>query len=345
MTLFSGLVIGLFPVWLIKLITVLLILMTTISNHELLITTPALPLFPSTVFYVNRWWVNTKALSWVQPRTLVLVQPYIILLRPESNQIWIEQHTSPGSQISLPNFNRIIPSYFNWAKIITFQFYAAVTFADPGLLNPALLHFCKVKPWTINGFSLCCGATIKHFFPLNIIIKCVKNLFCALLACEEGFLSTSNYVGTQHQMSLSASEDHCFMLMLQWVFATYHDNALMDSTSSELWEQRGSRCVRVCVHVCVREQLCESLCVSVWWSLMRSKWSTCNVAWRCEYVVNAAMIQMWTQKQNIITSGVHARKTFSFPFLNLQNGMAFALTLITCFVFFACYNWDCEQCF
>lgn len=25
-------------------------------------------------------------------------------------------------------------------------------------------------------------------------------------------------------MSLSASQDHSFILMLQWVFATYHDN-------------------------------------------------------------------------------------------------------------------------
>lgn len=44
------------------------------------------------------------------------------------------------------------------------------------------------------------------------------------------------------------------------------------------------------------------------------------------------MIQMCARKQNIITSDEHASKTFSFPFLNLQNGMAFALTLITCFV-------------
>uniref|UniRef100_A0A3B4WQA7 Uncharacterized protein n=1 Tax=Seriola lalandi dorsalis TaxID=1841481 RepID=A0A3B4WQA7_SERLL len=51
-----------------------------------------------------------------------------------------------------------------------------------------------------------------HIFPpLNVIIKCVKNLFCALLAFEEGFLSTSNYVGMRHQMSLSASQDHRFI--------------------------------------------------------------------------------------------------------------------------------------
>uniref|UniRef100_A0A3B4TA12 Uncharacterized protein n=1 Tax=Seriola dumerili TaxID=41447 RepID=A0A3B4TA12_SERDU len=49
------------------------------------------------------------------------------------------------------------------------------------------------------------------FPPLNVIIKCVKNLFCALLAFEEGFLSTSNYVGTRHQKSLSASQDHRFI--------------------------------------------------------------------------------------------------------------------------------------
>uniref|UniRef100_A0A3B4YC47 Uncharacterized protein n=1 Tax=Seriola lalandi dorsalis TaxID=1841481 RepID=A0A3B4YC47_SERLL len=39
------------------------------------------------------------------------------------------------------------------------------------------------------------------FPPLNVIIKCVKNLFCALLAFEEGFLSTSNYVGMRHQIN------------------------------------------------------------------------------------------------------------------------------------------------
>lgn len=166
---------------------------------------------------------------------------------------------SPHSQISLVNFIRIIPSYFNLAKIITLQFYAAVTFADLGPLNPALLHFCKVKPWTINGFSLCWGATVKHFFsPLNVIIKCVKNLFCALLACEEGFLSTSNYVGTHRQMSLSALQDHGFILMPQWVFPTYHDNTLMDSTSSELWGCRSSRFVCVCARVSSSVNLCVS---------------------------------------------------------------------------------------
>jgi len=141
--------------------------------------------------------------------------PYNWIPNPEYNWLWMEMYIYPGSLISVPNFKRIVLSQFNWTKIIAFPFNAALTFADLCPLNPALLHYCKVKPWTINDFSLYRGATIKHFFSLNVIIKCVKNLSGALLACKEGFLSTSNYVGTHLQMSQRASQNHSLILMLQ----------------------------------------------------------------------------------------------------------------------------------
>lgn len=77
-------------------------------------------------------------------------------------------------------------------------------------------------------------------------------------------------------MSLSALQDHGFILKPQWVFATCHYNALTDSTG-----------------VCV--------CVSLWWSLMRSKRSTCHVAQQRENFGYAALISMWTPVKPVIT--------------------------------------------